>query len=89
MASSANAYAAKKEGKFTIDEVMKVVVACGAAYGSDEHYIATQLFVKKEQREMFMTLPTDDVRLNSVNMETISLFVFLQLYFIYSICRSF
>jgi hypothetical protein len=64
MASSANAYAAKKEGKFTIDEVMKVVVASGAAYGSHEHYIATQLFVKKEQREMFMTLPTDDVRLN-------------------------
>lgn len=65
MASSANAYAARKEGKFTIDEVMKEVIACGAAYGTDEHYIATKLFVKKEQREMFMTLPaTDDIRFN-------------------------
>jgi hypothetical protein len=51
MASSANAYAAKKDGKFTIDEVMKAVIACGAEYKTDEHYIATELFVKKEQRE--------------------------------------
>jgi hypothetical protein len=62
MASSASAYAAKREGKFTIEEVMKAVVECGAEYGSDEHYIATSLFVKREQREMFMTLPTNDVK---------------------------
>jgi hypothetical protein len=64
MASSANAYAAKKEEKFSIEELMKAVIACGAAYGTDEHYIATELFVKKKQREMFMTFPTDDVRFN-------------------------
>ena len=64
MASSAHAYAAKKDGKFTIDEVMKAVIACGAAYRTDEHYIATKLFIKKEQREMFMTFPTDEIKLN-------------------------
>jgi len=64
MASSASAYAAKKEGKFTIEEVMKAVIECGAAYGSDEHYIATSLFVKREQREMFMTLPTNEIKKN-------------------------
>lgn len=62
MASSANEYASKKEGKFTIDQVMEAVIACGADYETNEHYMATELFVKKEQREMFMTLPTDDIR---------------------------
>jgi hypothetical protein len=62
MASSANAYAAKKDGKFTIDEVMQAVIACGVECETNEHYIATELFVKKEQREMFMTFPTDDIR---------------------------
>jgi hypothetical protein len=41
---------------------MKDVIACGAEYKSNEHYIATKLFVKKEQREMLMTLPTDDIK---------------------------
>jgi hypothetical protein len=49
MANSANAYAAKKEEKFSIEELMKAVIACGAAYGTDEHYIATELFVKKSK----------------------------------------
>jgi hypothetical protein len=40
---------------------MKDVIACGAEYKSNEHYIATKLFVK-EQREMLMTLPTDDIK---------------------------
>ena len=62
MASSAIAYASKKEGKFTIDQVMEAVIACGADHETNEHYIAIELFVKKEQREMFMTLPTDDIR---------------------------
>jgi hypothetical protein len=34
------------------------VLACGAAYGSNEHFIATKLFVNKQQREMFMTMPS-------------------------------
>jgi hypothetical protein len=64
MASSANEYATRKVGKYTIEEVMNVVIACGAEYGSNEHYIATELFVKKEQRDMFMTFPTDEIRFN-------------------------
>jgi hypothetical protein len=47
-----------KKGKFSIDEVMWEVLACGAAYGSNEHFIATKLFVNKQQREMFMTMPS-------------------------------
>ncbi|CAD6229761.1 unnamed protein product [Miscanthus lutarioriparius] len=42
--------------------MMEVVIACGAGYDSNGHYIATELFVKKEQREMFMTLPTNEIR---------------------------
>lgn len=52
MATSASSFAAKKAGKFDIDEVMEQMLACGANYGSNEHFIATKLFVKKEQREM-------------------------------------
>jgi hypothetical protein len=43
---------------------MDLVVECGADYGSDEHFVATQLFVKKEQRDMFMTMPTNEIRFN-------------------------
>jgi len=64
MASSANEYVSKREGKYSIDQVMELVIACGAGYGSNEHYVASELFVKKEQREMFMTLPTDEIRFN-------------------------
>ncbi|XP_004962631.1 L10-interacting MYB domain-containing protein-like [Setaria italica] len=64
MASSANEYILKRHGKYSINEVMEVVIACGAGYDSNEHYMASKLFVKKEQREMFMTLPTNEIRFN-------------------------
>ena len=64
MASSANEYVSKRVGKFSIDQVMELVIACGANFRSNEHYIASELFVKKEQQEMFMTLPTDEIRFN-------------------------
>ncbi|XP_012700447.1 L10-interacting MYB domain-containing protein-like [Setaria italica] len=64
MASSANEYVLKRHGKYSIDEVTEVVIACGAGYDSNEHYIASELFVKKEQREMFMTLSTNEIRFN-------------------------
>ena len=64
MASSGNEYVSKRHEKYYIDEVMKVVIACGADYDNNEHYIASELFVKKEQREMFMTLPTNEIRFN-------------------------
>lgn len=59
-----SSFTAKKQEGVTIREVMEHVVDCGAEYGSDEHDIATQLFVKKDYREMFMTLPTREIRLN-------------------------
>ena len=59
-----SSFTAKKQEGITIREIMDHVKDCGAAYGSDEHDIATQLFVKKEHREMFMTLPTREIRLN-------------------------
>ena len=64
MASSTNEYVSKRHEKYSIDEVMEVVIAYGASYDSNEHYIASELFVKKEQREMFMTLPTNEIRFN-------------------------
>jgi hypothetical protein len=41
---------------------MDLVLKCGADYGSNEHFVATQLFVKKDQREMFLTIPTNKIR---------------------------
>jgi hypothetical protein len=43
---------------------MDQVLECGADYDTDEHYIATELFVKKDQRDMFMTLPPKVIRFN-------------------------
>jgi hypothetical protein len=38
---------------------MEQVIACGSTYGSNEHFIATELFVNKQQREMFMMIPSN------------------------------
>ncbi|KAJ1259629.1 hypothetical protein BS78_10G170200, partial [Paspalum vaginatum] len=64
IADSADAVATERLGEVTIKQVMDLVVACGAPIGSNEHYIATNLFVKKEQREMFLTLDTHESRIN-------------------------
>lgn len=47
----------------SIPDVMTLVCGCGAACGSNEHFIATELFVKREQREMFLTISTAKDRL--------------------------
>ncbi|BAF29405.1 L10-interacting MYB domain-containing protein isoform X2 [Oryza sativa Japonica Group] len=47
----------------SIQYVMTLVQECGARSGSDEHFIATELFVSREQREMFLTLSTAEERL--------------------------
>jgi len=60
ISESASSFVSKRQGGITIEQVMEHVVACGAAYKTDEHFVATELFVKKEQREMFMTLPIDE-----------------------------
>jgi hypothetical protein len=62
MATLASSYSSKKEGKYSIDEVMGHVLACGADYETNEYFIASELFVKKEQREMFMRFPTNELR---------------------------
>jgi hypothetical protein len=43
---------------------MDLVLDCGADYGTNEHFIATELFVKKDQRDMFLTFPTKEIRFN-------------------------
>nr|TKW09620.1 hypothetical protein SEVIR_6G115200v2 [Setaria viridis] len=61
---SASSFTSKKLGEVHVQQVMDLVLECGAGYDTDEHYIATELFVKKDQREMFMTLPTNEIRFN-------------------------
>ena len=47
----------------SISEIMELVVDDGVEEGTDEHFIATQLFVRPEYREMFLTLKTPRGRL--------------------------
>ncbi|XP_062191133.1 zinc finger CCCH domain-containing protein 43-like [Phragmites australis] len=42
----------------SISEIMELVIEAGAEEGSDEHFIATQLFIRSEYREMFLTHTT-------------------------------
>ncbi|KAL6906211.1 hypothetical protein ACP4OV_003812 [Aristida adscensionis] len=46
----------------SIQDVMTLVRECGARCGSNEHFIATELFVNSEQREMFLTMETHEER---------------------------
>jgi hypothetical protein len=49
----------KEENKEpAIKEVMSIVKECGAAPETKEFFIASELFTKKAEREMFMTLDT-------------------------------
>ncbi|CAO1948428.1 unnamed protein product [Urochloa humidicola] len=63
ISESASSFVSRRQGGITIEQVMEHVVACGATPKTDEHFVATELFIKKEQREMFMTIPFDE-RLN-------------------------
>lgn len=44
----------KADDAASVSIVMNAVLACGATEGTDEHFIATELFVKRDQREMFL-----------------------------------
>ena len=44
--------------------MLEQVINHGAEEGSDEHYYATQLLKKKENRDLFITLKTPNGRLN-------------------------
>ncbi|PVH61543.1 hypothetical protein PAHAL_3G057500 [Panicum hallii] len=46
----------------SIRDVMTMVRECGARSGSNEHFIATELFISREQREMFLTMETAEER---------------------------
>lgn len=46
----------------SIQDVMTLVRECGARSGSNEHFIATELFICREQREMFLTMETAEER---------------------------
>jgi hypothetical protein len=55
--------ARKEENKGpTIKEVMSIVKECGAAPEMKEFFIASELFTKKAEREIFMTLDTPQER---------------------------
>jgi hypothetical protein len=50
-----------KSGCF-IQDVMKLVKECGAISGTNDHFVASLVLVKRDEREMFMTLETPEER---------------------------
>ncbi|CAN6236856.1 unnamed protein product [Urochloa humidicola] len=56
-------------GNCSIKGVMDLVKACGAVPGTKEHFIATVLFTKKPEREMFMTIDTPHERFQWLTMK--------------------
>ena len=55
---------ARREDKTgcSIQDVMTLVEECGATPRTNEHFIATVLFTKRAEREMFLTLKTPEDR---------------------------
>jgi hypothetical protein len=47
----------------SIKKAMRLAVECGATEGSFEHFVASQLFVKAELRDVFFTIETKEGRL--------------------------
>ena len=52
-----------------IEAIMKEVVACGALEGSVEHYMATKLFGKLENRAFFNSMKTAEGRLRWLKLQ--------------------
>jgi hypothetical protein len=46
-----------------IAQLLEIVIQSGAVEGSDEHYYTTQLLIKKEYRDVFITFKTPSERL--------------------------
>jgi hypothetical protein len=46
-----------------IAEMLDSVIEAGAEEGSDEHFYATQLLIKKEYRDVFLTLKKPEGKL--------------------------
>src|SRR5438128_265851 len=55
---------ARREDKSgcSIQDVMALVKDCGATTGTNEHFVASLVFTKRAEREMFMTLDTPEER---------------------------
>jgi homospermidine synthase len=70
-ATSVESMVARKEENrgSTIKEVMSIVKECGAAPGMKEFFIASELFTKKAERGMFMTLDTPQERFEWLTMK--------------------
>ncbi|XP_037445375.1 L10-interacting MYB domain-containing protein-like isoform X2 [Triticum dicoccoides] len=49
----------KKDETVSVASTMDLVPDCGVIDGTDEHFIATELFLKREQREMFLHMTSD------------------------------
>jgi len=64
IAESASSFTSKKSSEVTVQQIMDLILDCGADYGTDDHYIATELFVEKDKRDMFLTLPNKEIMFN-------------------------
>jgi hypothetical protein len=53
----------------SIKDVMTLVKECGVVSGRVEHFIASLVFIKKSEREMFMTLETSEERFTWLTMK--------------------
>ena len=55
---------ARREDKSScsIKDVMALVKECGVVPSTNEHFIASIIFTKRSEREMFMTLDTHEER---------------------------
>jgi hypothetical protein len=62
--TSVESLARKEDNGCSIRDVMALVKECGAVPGTKEHFITSQVFVKRAEREMFMTLDTPEERFN-------------------------
>ncbi|CAO2162792.1 unnamed protein product [Urochloa humidicola] len=62
--ASCESIARRGEGQSgsTIQDVMALVKECGAVPGTNEHFIASLLFTKQPEREMFLTMDTPQER---------------------------
>lgn len=67
--TSVESLARKEDNGCSIRDVMALVKECGAVPGTKEHFIASQVFVKRAEREMFMTLDTPEERFNWLTMK--------------------
>ncbi|CAN6357884.1 unnamed protein product [Urochloa humidicola] len=57
------------DSEFSIKTVMALVKECGATPGTKEFFVASEIFTKRSEREMFMTLDTPQERYEWLKMK--------------------